>query len=448
MSLGSVASYKYSFAIVSYRIRTYEKFFRIGWISISFMFRWTIFGIVVILPRLVSSTLLTFGDLTLMPLSPRRRLKYRFLIESRAAKVLLFFFASMSSTIRFASSRSRLEALRSWSSGVPAYFFSVDWAMSVTSDEQEREQGDHEHDEAVPQSVRDLPGVQDSREDAVPEAVHDRRDEERDPDLVDDPRKVLGQRALDGAARRGQRAARLEHLRQERHVQDPDRHEEHHEGNVNHRDVRRHRDPALVLGQLVLLRVMADHRQDVGDVASCIGGLDDDGDDPPDHRGLHAVRKEAQRLRRGDAPRDLGCHLLDFRRELPVAASRRDDDGLGQGHAETPGLRDIAEEVREPAFDLLDLPLKLRHVESVRPDEAEGRHHEPIQEALKVSLSSSEREVHRVDQVQEADEPEEHEQGRPDANDALAAVPLLGPLESGFLELDVRHLSPPVPCSK
>src|SRR5207245_5867661 len=130
-----------------------------------------------------------------MPLSPGRRLKYRFLIESSAAKVLLFFFASMSSTIRFASSRSRLEALRSWSSGVPAYFLSVDWAISVTSDEQEREQGDYEHDEAVPQPVRDLPGVQDSREDAVAEAVHDRRDEERDSDLVDDPGEVLGQRA-------------------------------------------------------------------------------------------------------------------------------------------------------------------------------------------------------------------------------------------------------------
>src|SRR5207249_2677880 len=133
-------------------------------------------------------------------------------------------------------------------------------------------------------------------EDAVPEAVHHRRDEERDPDLVDDPRQVLGQRALDRAARRGQRAARLEHLRQERHVQNPDRHEEDHEGNVNHRDVRRHRDSALILGQLVLLRVVADHRQDVGDVAPRIGGLDDDGDDPPDHRGLHALRKEAQRL--------------------------------------------------------------------------------------------------------------------------------------------------------
>src|SRR2546422_9687196 len=104
MSLGSVASYKYSFAIVSYRIRTYEKFFRIGWISISFMFGRTIFGIVVILPRLVSSTLLTFGDLTLMPFSPRRRLKYRLLIQSSAAKVLPLFFASIASTIAFAAS--------------------------------------------------------------------------------------------------------------------------------------------------------------------------------------------------------------------------------------------------------------------------------------------------------------------------------------------------------
>src|SRR5881409_1354551 len=319
---------------------------------------------------------------------------------------------------------------------------------SVTSDEQEREEGDHEHDEAVPQPVRDLPGVQDSGEDAIPEAVHDRRDEEGDSDLIDNPRKIFGQRALDGAARRGQRAARLEHLRQERHVEDPNRHQEDHEGNVNHRDVCRHRDSALVLGQLVLLRVMADHRQDVGDVASRIGGLDDDCDDPADHRGFYAIRKQAQRLRRGDAPRDLGGHLLDFRRELAVAASGRDDDCLGQRHAEPPGLRDIAEEVREPAFDLLDLPLELRHVEAVRPDEAEGRHHEPVKEALNVPLGGSEGEVHRVDQVQEGDEPEEDEQGRRDANDALAAVPLLGPPESGFLELDVRHLSPPVPCSR
>src|SRR2546426_2593225 len=106
------------------------------------MFRWTIFGIVVILPRLVSSTLLTFGDLTLMPLSPRRRLKYRFLIESRAANVLLFFFSSMPSTMRFASSRSRREGPRSLSSRVPPQFFSLGWALSVTSDAQEREQRD------------------------------------------------------------------------------------------------------------------------------------------------------------------------------------------------------------------------------------------------------------------------------------------------------------------
>src|SRR5213594_2374350 len=171
-------------------------------------------------------------------------------------------------------------------------------------------------------------------------------------------------------------------------------------------------------------------------------------DDPADHRGFYAIRKQAQRLRRGDAPRDLGGHLLDFRRELAVAASGRDDDGLGQRHAEPPGLRDISEEVREPAFDLFDLPLELRHVEAVRPDEAEGRHHEPVKEALNVPLCGSEGEVHRVDQVQEGDEPEEDEQGRRDANDALAAVPLLGPPESGFLELDVRHLSPPVPCSR
>src|SRR3989454_1543449 len=402
------------------------------------MFGRTIFGIVVILPRLVSSTLLTFGDLTLMPLSPRRRLKYRFLIESSAAKVLLFFFASMSSTIRFASSRSRLEALRSWSSGVPAYFLSVDWAISVTSDEQAREQDDYENDEAVPQPVRDLPGDQDSREDAVPEPVHDRRDEERDSVLVAAPWKVLGQRALDGPAGRGQGAARLEHLRQERHVQNPDRHEEDHERNVNHRDVRRHRDPALVLSQLVLLRVMADHRQDVGDVASRIGRLDDDGDDPPDHRGLHALREEAQRLRRGDAPRDLGRHLLDFRRELPVAASGRDDDGFREGHAEAPGLGHVAEEVREPAFDQLDLPLKLRHVESVRPDEAEGRDHEPVQEALNGSLGGSEGEVRRVDQGHDHDEEkrERHDDGHERLREHPERLHFLPHLEAVFfLEL-------------
>src|SRR2546422_5618320 len=106
-----------------------------------------------------------------MPLSPRRRLKYRFLIESRAANVLLFFFSSMPSTMRFASSRSRREALRSWSSGVPAQFFSVDLALSVTSDEQEREQRDDQHDEAVSQSVRDFPRVPGSGEDAVPETA-------------------------------------------------------------------------------------------------------------------------------------------------------------------------------------------------------------------------------------------------------------------------------------
>src|SRR2546427_6380526 len=111
------------------------------------MFRWTIFGIVVILPRLVSSTLLTFGDLTLMPLSPRSRVKYRFLIESSVAAVLLFFFSSMPSSIRFASSRSRRGGPRALSSRVPPGFFSAGCALSVTSDEQEREQAGHEDDE-------------------------------------------------------------------------------------------------------------------------------------------------------------------------------------------------------------------------------------------------------------------------------------------------------------
>src|SRR5256885_6360966 len=101
------------------------------------MFRWTIFGIVVILPRLVSSTLLTFGDLTLMPLSPRRRLKYRFLIESRAANVLLFFFSSMPSTMRFASSRSRRAGPPAWAFRGPPHVFFPGLALSGTSDEQE-----------------------------------------------------------------------------------------------------------------------------------------------------------------------------------------------------------------------------------------------------------------------------------------------------------------------
>src|SRR2546428_11136083 len=103
-----------------------------------------------------------------MPLSPRRRLKDRFFIESRAANVLLFFFSSMPSTMRFASSRSRREAPPSLSSGVPAQFFSVDWAMSGTSDEQEREQRDDQHDETGSPSVREFSRVPEPREGCLP----------------------------------------------------------------------------------------------------------------------------------------------------------------------------------------------------------------------------------------------------------------------------------------
>src|SRR2546426_9057800 len=92
------------------------------------MFGRTIFGIVVILPRLVSSTLLTFGDLTLMPLSPRRRLKYRFLIESRAANVLLFFFSSFPRPFPSLPRGPRRGAPRVWWSGCPRGFFSWVWA--------------------------------------------------------------------------------------------------------------------------------------------------------------------------------------------------------------------------------------------------------------------------------------------------------------------------------
>src|SRR5256885_12244943 len=94
------------------------------------MFRWTIFGIVVILPRLVSSTLLTFGDLTLMPLSPRSRVKYRFLIESSVAAVLLFFFSSLPSRIRFASSRARRGGPPSLVVRCPPPLFSLGFVLS------------------------------------------------------------------------------------------------------------------------------------------------------------------------------------------------------------------------------------------------------------------------------------------------------------------------------
>src|SRR5438876_650381 len=53
---------------------------------------------------------------------------------------------------------------------------------SFTSDDQEREHGDHEHGEAVPEAIRDLPRVEAAREDTVPECMHDHGHEERDLD--------------------------------------------------------------------------------------------------------------------------------------------------------------------------------------------------------------------------------------------------------------------------
>src|SRR5713101_7319637 len=272
------------------------------------MFRWTIFGIVVTFPRVVSTTLLTFGALTLTPRSPRSRWKYRFLIPSRAPKTAAFRPVPRWSSLRFASSRSTSATrpavaafLRSNSSIVPALCL----AIPFTSDDEERDEGDHEHDETVPEPVRYLPGVEHSRQDAILQAVHNDRDEERDLHVVDDRGQVVreGTRTREGAYRSGpQRLTRLEHLRKERHVQDPDRHEEHHERDVDDGDVRGHRDPALVFRELILLRVVADHRQDVGDGAPRVGGLDDDCDDPLDHGGLHPLGEQAEGFRRGDAP--------------------------------------------------------------------------------------------------------------------------------------------------
>src|SRR5207245_9607668 len=83
---------------------------------------------------------------------------------------------------------------------------------SVTSDEQERGERDHQQDEAVSQPIRDPARVEDAREDAIAKAVDRYRDEERDPNARYDVRQVLGKWTLNDATRRGQGAARLEHL--------------------------------------------------------------------------------------------------------------------------------------------------------------------------------------------------------------------------------------------
>src|SRR3990172_7010706 len=246
------------------------------------MFFWTILGIVVIFPRVDSSTEVSRGAFTLTPFPPSRRRKYRRLIESRAAKIARFFFSSSWSSICFACARSRSSfatraetsaCWRSISSRFSGIFRSIDWATEFTSDDLEAEQGDDQHNEAVPKARRDLAVVEHARQDAVPEGVDDRRDEERDSDVVHDLRQVLREGARDSALRTREGAARLEHLREERHVQDPDRNEEHEERDVDDRDVRRHRDLALVLRELALLRVVGNHRQDVGDVSARVGGF-------------------------------------------------------------------------------------------------------------------------------------------------------------------------------
>src|SRR3989304_256926 len=166
------------------------------------MLRWTIFGMVVIFPRVVSSTLETFGAFTLTPLSPRSRLKYRFLIESRAWKIASFRLFSISSSIFFASSRSRSRALtraavaaflRSSSSICSVYSRPADWAIWPPPMVWEPRRG------ARP--VRAPPRVERAREDPGPQGVHDRRDEEGDLDVIHDLGQVLRERALDRARR-------------------------------------------------------------------------------------------------------------------------------------------------------------------------------------------------------------------------------------------------------
>src|SRR5207253_8991316 len=99
------------------------------------MFFWTIFGIVVIFPRVVSTTPLTFGAFTLMPRSPSRRPKYRFLIESRAPKTAALRFFSRSSSICFASPRSRSRSATRLA--VAAFLrlnFSIAWVSTFSAD--------------------------------------------------------------------------------------------------------------------------------------------------------------------------------------------------------------------------------------------------------------------------------------------------------------------------
>src|SRR6266571_3494365 len=93
------------------------------------MLRRTIFGMVVILPRVVSSMLLTFGALTFTPLSP----------------------SSFLLTRRFAESN----ALRTGLLALPRVLLLHRLGHSVTSDDQERYEPDQQHDETVAQSVRD-----------------------------------------------------------------------------------------------------------------------------------------------------------------------------------------------------------------------------------------------------------------------------------------------------
>src|SRR5207302_912360 len=174
----------------------------------------------------------------------------------------------------------------------------------------------------------------------------------------------------------------------------------------------------------------------------------DDRDDPLDHRGLHAGRKESKRLRRGNAPRDLSRHLLDLGRELAVPAAARDHDRVREGHAETPRLRDVAKEVWESSLDLLDLALLLGQEEAVGTDESHDRKHEPEEEPFDRLLAWPEGEVHRTDQVQEGDEAEEGHQGPSGRHDRRLAVRLLVEPDAGLFQFRVRHLSPPAPCSR
>src|SRR2546430_1833575 len=323
----------------------------------------------------------------------------------------------------------------------PGIILSYGLGHSLTSDDQEREDADHEQDEAVSESVRDLSRVEDAGQDAVPEAVDDDRDEERDLHVVHDLRQVVGQGTRTGerAARpRLQGPARFQHLREEGHVQDPDRHEEHHERDVDDRDVRGHRDPPLVLGELVLLSVVAHHRQDVGHIAARVGRLYDDGDNPLDHGCLDAGREETQGLRSRNAPGDLSRHLLDLGRQLAVPAAARDHDGIREGHPETPCFRDVAQEVRESSLDRFDPALLLRQEEAVGADESHDGEHEPEEKPFDRPLVRPETQADRADEVQERDEPEESEQASSERHDEGLAIRLLVEPDAGLFELDVQ----------